>query len=118
MANRFELRATYIEGWYELDSAKLLGSTSDDFIFDDPDEPESVTRILLPEYMERWDRKTRAAGSTNKWQLEDEVRQDRDGVLTDWEWWQVVGTDMQGMAIVKTSDAGVFLERITYFRRE
>ena len=118
MSNRFDLRATYIEGWYALDSEKLLASTTDDFIFDDPTEPVPVTRIMLPDYVQRWDRRTRAAGSTNKWLLEDEVRQDRDGVLTDWEWWEVVGTDLKGMAIVKTRDTGVFMERITYFRRE
>jgi len=118
MANRFEHRATYIEGWYELDSAKLLASASDDFIFDDPAEPVPVTRAMLPDYMQRWDRKTRRAGSSNRWRLEDEVRQDRDGVLTDWEWWEVLDTGLKGMALIKTGDAGVFLERITYFRRE
>ena len=117
MTTRFELRKRYIEGWYELDADKLMSSTSQDFIFDDPAESEPVSRELLPDYMIRWDKRTRSLGATNVWNLSDEVRQDSDGILTDWEWWELVGTDLRGMAIVKTRDDGVFFERITYFDR-
>ena len=117
MTTRFELRTRYIEGWYELDADKLVSSTSHDFIFDDPAEPAPVSRESLAEYMIRWDNRTRSLGSTNVWALSDEVRQDRDGILTDWEWWELAGTDLCGMAIVKTKDDGVFYERITYFGR-
>ena len=117
MTTRFELRARYIEGWNELDTDKLGSSTSHDFIFDDSAEPAPVSRESLAEYMIRWDNRTRSLGSTNVWALSDEVRQDRDGILTDWEWWELAGTDLCGMAIVKTKDDGVFFERITYFGR-
>lgn len=118
MSRRFELRARYIEGWYELDAEKLLSSTTDQFIFDDPAEPGPVTREMLPDYMRRWDKKTKAAGATGEWILTHEVREDKDSILTDWEWWEVVGTDIGGAAFVKTSDEGVYLERITYFKRD
>ena len=118
MTNRFELRTIYIEGWYELDSSKLLAATTEDFVFEDPYEPVPVTRQMLPAYMNRWDQRTRAAGANNEWRLTDEVRQDKGGILTDWEWWEVLNTNMKGMAIVKTSDVGVFLEIITYFKRD
>ena len=36
MSDRFELRACYIEGWYEMDGDKLLATTTEDLIFDDP----------------------------------------------------------------------------------
>ena len=117
MTTRFELRTRYIEGWYELDADKLISSTSYDFLFDDPAEPKPVNRESLPEYMIRWDKRTRLLGATNIWNLSDEVRQDSNGILTDWEWWELVGTDFCGMAIVKTRDDGVFFERITYFDR-
>ena len=117
MTTRFELRARYSEGWYELDADKLISSTSHDFIFDDPAEPAPVSRESLAEYMIRWDNRTRSLGSTNVWALSDEVRQDRDGILTEREWWELAGTDLCGMAIVKTRDDGVFFERITYFGR-
>ena len=117
MSKRVELRVRYIEGWYELDPEKLLASTTQDFIFDDPLEPKPVAKNELPNYMVRWNERARAAGSNNQWILSDEVRQDKDGVLTDWEWWELAGTDLRGSALVKTSDDGVFLERITYFPR-
>ena len=117
MTTRFELRTRYIEGWYELDADKLMSSTSQDFMFDDPAEAEPVSRESLPDYMIRWDKRTRSLGATNVWNLSDEVRQDSDGILTDWEWWELGGTDLRGMAIVKTRDDGVFFERITYFDR-
>ena len=118
MSNRFELRKRYIEGWYETDGEKLLSTTTDNFIFDDPAEPEPVTRDQLVAYLHRWNTRTSALGGTNKWKLENEVREDKDGILTDWEWWEIVDTDLCGMAFVKTSDAGVFVEKITYFDRE
>ena len=117
MTTRFELRARYIEGWYELDADKLVSATSYDFMFDDPAELAPVNRESLAEYMIRWDKRTRLLGATNEWDLSDRVRQDKDGILTDWEWGELTGTELCGMAIVKTRDDGVFFERITYFDR-
>lgn len=114
MSGRFELRARYIAGWYELDADKLLSATTEDFVFDDPAEPAAVPRSGLAGYMLRWNQR---ANHMNEWILQHEVREDKDGILTDWMWWEVVGTDLCGTGLVKTSDAGVFLERITYFRR-
>jgi hypothetical protein len=114
MTKRAELRAQYIAGWYEKDAAKLVQSTRADFQFDDPAEPAPVAREGLAAFMTRWDAH---AGGHNDWILRDEVRQDKDGILTDWMWWAVVGTDLTGAAVVKTSDEGVFLERIAYFTR-
>ncbi len=114
MTQRERLRARYIEGWYQMDETMLLGSVTDDFIFDDPAEPMQVTKSTLSLYMRSWDARAKRAGSTNEWLITDWVREDKDGVLTDWESWKVIGTDLQGMALVKTSDDGVFLERISY----
>lgn len=115
MPKRHELRARYIEGWYEQDVAKLLETTVADFMFDDPAEPKPITKDGLAGYMQRWLART---GGENNWRLTHEVREDKDGILTDWEWWEVLGTDMQGTAVVITSDAGVLEERITYFKRQ
>lgn len=108
------MRAQYIAGWTEMDLAKLIGATTPDYRFEDPAEPAAVGRDDLAGYMQRWHRH---AQGMNDWILEHEVRQDKDGVLTDWHWWRVIGTDLSGAAVVKTSDAGVFLERICYFKR-
>jgi hypothetical protein len=46
----------------------------------------------------------------------DKVVQDKDGVLLEWYWWRLVGTDVEGSAVIKTSDDGVISERLTYYR--
>ena len=117
MSKRIKLRERYIEAWYELDAEKLISSVSDDFIFDDPAEPQPATKQTLAAYMASWQRRANAAGSTNQWILSDQLREDKNGILTDWEWWEIVNTDLCGSALIKTSDQGVFLERITYFDR-
>lgn len=117
MTKREHLRAQYIEGWYQMDETLLVASVTHDFIFDDPAEVEQVTKATLPRYMLSWDSRAKQAGSKDEWLITDWVREDKGGVLTDWESWQVVGTDLQGMAMVKTCDDGVFLERISYIPR-
>ena len=116
-SRRVDVRERYIQGWYQLDAELLLSATAPEFTFDDPAEPEPVTRNMIAGYMQRWDKRARAAGGTNQWRLTHESRNDRDGILTDWEWWEVIGTDLQGAAIVLTNDDGVLLERIAYFNR-
>jgi len=114
---RLELRENYIEGWYQMNADMLLAATAIDFIFDDPAEPEPVTRDMLIAYMQRWDRRTRAMGADNQWILTHKMRLDNDDVLTDWLWWEVVGTPLKGAAVVLTGNDGVMLERIAYFDR-
>lgn len=118
MSKRLELRELYMQGWYQLDAELLLSTTAESFIFDDPFEPEPVKREMLVGYMHRWDQRMRASGGDNQWVLTHQTRQDRDAILIDWEWWEVSGTSLQGAAVVLTSDAGVLLERITYFDRD
>ena len=114
MTRRKQLRAQYIAGWYEKDLAKLLGAIAPGYQFDDPAEPYPVTRDGIAGYMQRWD--DHAQGN-NVWIPEHEVRQDKDGLLKDWHWRRVVGTDLTGAAVVKTSDEAVFLERTASFKR-
>lgn len=116
-STRIELRENYMQGWYQMDLGRLMSTTAPGFIFDDPVEPEPVTRAELAGYMQRWDTRMRALGGNNKWRLSHQMREDRDGVLTDWEWWEVIDTGMQGAAVIVVGDEGVLLERITYFDR-
>jgi hypothetical protein len=118
MSKRIELRENYMQGWYQMDSQMLLASTAPEFIFDDPAEPEAVTRAALPAYMQRWEKRTRALGGNNQWRLTHESRIDKNGVLTDWEWWELIDSGLQGAALVLTGNAGVLFERITYFDRD
>ena len=100
MSKRVEFRQRYLQGWYRMDAELLLSSVAPDFVFDDPAEPEPVTRAMLCDYMQRWDSRMRAAGGHNQWALTQESRRHEDGLLIDWEWWQVVGSDLEGAAAV------------------
>jgi hypothetical protein len=42
--------------------------------------------------------------------------QDKDGVLLEWYWWKLTGTDVEGAAVIKTIDEGVEYERLFYFK--
>ena len=117
MSKRADLRARYIQGWYDMNAEDLLATTVEDFVFEDPAEPEPVTRDMLPDYMHRWDNWTRKLGADNRWALKNEVRQDKNSILTDWEWWELKDTEICGTAIVQTNDDGVLSELITYFDR-
>jgi hypothetical protein len=108
---RKKLRQLYIEGWYELNIKKLLAATAKDFKFFDPMERAPVDRDGLIRYMERWNARV---GYKQEWRLSHETRKDQNGVLTDWEWWELVGTDFAGSAVVTTTDLGVTMEKITY----
>jgi len=95
----------------------LLAATAKDFFFDDPAEPESVTRAMLADYVYRWEARTPVKGANHKWVLSHELRQDKGGILTDWEWWELVGSGFRGAGLVQTSDDGVLFERLAYFDR-
>lgn len=113
MTLRHKFRKLYIEGWYELDIQKLLKSVSEDFQFVDPMELKPIGKTGLQDYMSRWNKRV---GYHQKWRLSHEVRQDKNGVLTDWEWWELIGTGFEGAAVVTTTDHGVTMEKITYLR--
>jgi hypothetical protein len=117
-AKRIALRERYMQGWFDMDAELLISATAPPFIFDDPVEPEPVTREMLTGYMQRWHQRMQAAGGDNDWRLTHETRIDRDGVLIDWEWWEVIGSGLHGAAVILTGNDGVLLERITYFDRD
>ena len=117
MSKRVELRTRYMQAWYDMNIEELLATTSEDFIFDDPAEPQPVTRAMLEAYMHRWNKRTGSLSTEDQWKLTHQLRQDKDGILTDWEWWEVLETGLCGAAIVQTGDKGVLFERITYFDR-
>ncbi len=99
-----------------MDAAKILASVTDGFVFDDPAEPEPVTKATIVEYMPVWPKKAEVLGAAFEFDMIDKVVQDKDGVLLEWYWWRLVGTDVEGSAVVKTSDDGVMSERLTYYR--
>jgi hypothetical protein len=66
--------------------------------------------------MPRWPAKAAALGGAFAFDIIDKVVQDKDGVLLEWYWWRLAGTDVEGAAVIKTTDEGVVSERLTYYR--
>jgi len=115
-SKRARHRARYIDGWNTMDAGKILASVSDEFIFDDPTDPTPITRAMLEDYLPVWPDKARALGAAFEFEMIDKVVQDQDGILREWYWWRLAGTDVEGSAVIKTSDDGVISERLTYYR--
>lgn len=116
MSKRSRLRAQYIEGWETMDADKLVSAVAEGFEFDDPAEPEPVTKAGLVDYMPRWPAKAQALGGRFAFDIVDKVVRDEDGVLLEWYWWRLAGTDVEGAAVIKTTDEGVVFERLAYYR--
>ena len=73
-----------------------------------------ITQFILSKYMVSW---TNRVGLVQNWRLTHEVRQDKDGIFTDWEWREILITPFSGSAIITITDNSVNLEWITYFKR-
>ena len=116
MSKRSDLRTQYIEGWESMDAAKLISSVTDDFVFDDPAESAPITKKELASYMPIWPERAQSLGAEFDFHIFDKVVQNRDGVLLEWYWWRLMGTDVEGAAVIKTTDDGVAYERLTYYR--
>ena len=99
-----------------MDAAKLVSAVADDFVFDDPAEPGPVTKADLARYLPVWPEKARELGAEFDFHIVDKVVQDRDGVLLEWYWWRLRGAEVEGAALIKTTDAGVVSERLSYYR--
>ena len=53
---------------------------------------------------------------TFDFEIIDKVVQDKDGVLLEWYWWKLIGTEVEGAAVIKTTDEGVVFERLSYYK--
>ncbi len=116
MSLRRDHRARYIEGWNTMDAARLLASITDDFVFDDPADPAPITREGLVAYMPVWPERAAGLGGSFDFEMTDRVVQDQGGFLTEWYWWRLTGTGVTGSALIRTCDAGVMYEKLTYFQ--
>jgi hypothetical protein len=111
---------TYLKGWELGDGALSLSVTADSFCYDDP----NTGRIQRNEFVEFVEDFKRAAiemgGAVNAnpfLQYSDVVINDDADPATVWCWWQAVGTELQGCALVKVGEQGVLHEKIAYFSR-
>jgi hypothetical protein len=118
--NLREIIETYLKGWKLGDGALSLSVTADSFCYDDPNTGR-IPRDEFVQFVE--DFKTAAvemSGAENAnpfLQYSDVVIRDDVLPATVWCWWQAVGTELQGCALVKVGSEGVLHEKIAYFSR-
>ena len=111
---------TYLKGWELGDGALSLSVTTKDFCYDDPNTGR-IPRHQFVQFVE--DFKSAAVemgGAENAspfLQYTDVVIKDDILPATVWCWWQAVGTELQGCALIKVSEAGILHEKIAYFSR-
>ena len=111
---------TYLKGWELGDGALSLSVTADSFCYDDPNTGR-IPRDEFVQFVE--DFKSAAvemggeAGANPFLQYSDVVIRDEELPATVWCWWQAVGTELQGCALVKVGEEGVLHEKIAYFSR-
>jgi len=111
---------TYLQGWELGDGALSLSVTADCFCYDDPNSGR-IERDQFVEFVEDFKRSAIVMGGTENanpfLQYSDVVIRDDDLPATVWCWWQAVGTELQGSALVKVDEQGVLHEKIAYFSR-
>ena len=111
---------TYLKGWERGDGALSLSVTAEGFCYDDPNTGR-IPRDEFVQFVE--DFKTAAiemGGEVNAnpfLQYSDVVIKDDELPATVWCWWQALGTELQGCALVKVGEEGVLHEKIAYFSR-
>ena len=111
--------AAYAEGWTNGDADKILGCTTADYVFDDPNSapvPKSGFVAYLNGLKETVS-STRgdSTGDGPFMELSEVVTSEVDGVLTAWCWWSIPNTPIQGAGLIKVGDNGVQSERIAFY---
>ena len=111
---------TYLQGWELGDGALSLSVTTDSFCYDDPNTGR-IERHQFIEFVEDFKRAAIEMGGAEDanpfLQYSDVVIKDDELPATVWCWWQAVGTELQGCALVKVGEQGVLHEKIAYFSR-
>jgi hypothetical protein len=111
---------TYLKGWEFGDGALSLSVTAEGFCYDDPNTGR-IVRADFAQFVEDFKRAAVEMGGANNarpfLQYTDVVIKDDELPATVWCWWQAVGTELQGCALVKVGEEGVLHEKIAYFSR-
>jgi hypothetical protein len=111
---------TYLKGWELGDGALSLSVTADSFCYDDPNSGR-IARHEFIEFVEDFKRAAVAMGGAQNarpfLRYSDVVVKLDELPATVWCWWQAIGTELQGCALVKVGEEGVLHEKIAYFSR-
>ncbi len=110
----------YAEGWTNGDADKIIGSVSDGFVLDDPNEGK-VGKADFADYFAGM--KAAVASMRGEvylgpfMELTEVTTREDGGVLTAWFWWSVPGTPLQGAGLIKVGDDGVQSEKLAYYTK-
>jgi hypothetical protein len=110
---------TYLRGWETGDSSLLLSQTVEGFFFDDPNRG-IIARADYEAYVaEIWEEAREYRGDHQLDHLEDlsEIlhKEENDGTVSVWFWWEIAGTPIAGSSLVKMNSEGVLSETICYY---
>ena len=110
----------YAHGWTNGDANKIIGSLSDWYVLDDPNEgkitkPDIANHLVAMKEAVASIRGEDYAGSFME--LTEVTTREDSGVLTAWCWWSIPGTALQGTGLIKVGEDGVRSERLAYYTK-
>ncbi len=113
--DRHGLSEQYTRAWLDADIDACLAAMAVDFEFPNP-RVGIVTKATFPAYFESLMELIERFGGRQPgepWMvLSDFVSKDNGVELTNWTWWRVPGTLLEGAGLNKVADRGVTLHRL------
>ena len=112
--------STYLEGWKLGDGEMSLTVTADNFTYDDPNTG-TILRSNFVDFVNGFKADAVAMGAKENAQpfldYTDVVIEKTGNTALVWCGWHAVGTELQGCANIKVSEAGILHEKIAYFSK-
>ncbi len=110
----------YLKGWERGDGELSLSVTADDFTYDDPNKG-AILRSEFVTFVNDFKQAAVEMGAKENSKpflnYSDIVIDECGTTATVWCWWQAVGTDLEGSALIKVGEKGVLHEKIAYFSK-
>ena len=110
----------YAEGWTNGDADKIIGSVSDGYVLDDPNEGKFGKADMANYLVGMKEAVASMRGedySGPLMELNEVATSEDGGVLTAWCWWSIPGTALQGAGLIKVGDDGVQSEKLAYYTK-
>ena len=111
---------TYLKGWESGDGELSLSVTADDFSYDDPNTG-TISRSDFVAFVNNFKQATVEMGATENanpfLNYSDIVINEYETTASVWCWWNAVGTDLQGSALIRVNEHGILHEKIAYFSK-
>ncbi len=110
----------YAEGWTNGDADKIIGSLSDDYVLDDPNEGK-VGKADFANFLAGMKEAVASMRGEDYsgpfMELTEVTTREDGGVLTAWCWWSIPGTTLQGAGLIKVGDNGVQSEKLAFYTK-